>query len=232
MSWYVNRLPTANPLGTAATTSSPSSTTAISTNTIFINSATGQTYLPTSSGTVTAGTIGDNSWEYIAESKDIEIRDGDERTIKLPDGTRIEVAKDGSFKIADKDAKVIYRANRMRDFNPFLNVSDKLEEFIEFCGANGVRKTEMMELPINLFIGWLVIQAAKADREPEPDIPLLPDLRKRAVLPRCPSCGRFTAAALRAKKIEFCKPVCFENYFYRQEKNMLTKQSDSVTISK
>jgi hypothetical protein len=69
-------------------------------------------------------------------------------------------------------------------------------------------------LPINLFIGWLVIQAAKADKEPEPDIKLIPDLRKR-ITPRCPSCGRFTLADLRARAIMFCAPICFERHYQK-----------------
>jgi hypothetical protein len=124
------------------------------------------------------------------------------------------VLADGSFTVIDKDAKVIYRASRVRDFNPFINVSDRIEEFIAFCGEQGVRKGEMLELPLSLFIGWLVIQAAKADQEPEPAVPLLPDLRKR-ITPRCPGCGRFTLADLRVRKIEFCAPPCFERHYRR-----------------
>lgn len=142
------------------------------------------------------------------------VNDGDEAHISLPDGSIIHVDKDGSFTIDDSKSKVIYRANRMRDFNAFINVSDRLEEFIAFCGQHGVRRGEMMELPLHLFIGWLVIQAAKADKEPEPDIKLLPDLRKR-VTPRCPSCGRFTLAEMRARRIEFCAPACFDRHYNR-----------------
>lgn len=57
-----------------------------------------------------------------------------------------------------------------------------------------------------------MVQAAKADREPEPDVPLIPDLR-RAIGARCVSCGRFIARALKEAHIEFCGPACFEAQF-------------------
>jgi len=116
-----------------------------------------------------------------------------------------------SIKIKDINAKVIYRANRVRNFNPFINASDKLEEFIRFCGQHGVRKEEMLQLPINLFIGWLILEAAKADQEPEPSIPLLPNLRKHTK-PRC-KCGRFISLDFVKKQIAFCSPLCFNKYY-------------------
>ena len=145
----------------------------------------------------------------------IRLRDGDERTIHLPDGTVIKVAADGSFEIDDDKAQVIYRANRIRAFNAFLNASDKIEAFIAFCGQHGVRQNELFDLPIRLFIGWLVIEAAKADNEPEPqDVTLIPDLRK-AGAPRCHSCRRFIAFAAKRAHIEFCGPRCFERHYAR-----------------
>ena len=140
-----------------------------------------------------------------------EVKDGEACVIKLPDDTVIDVKSDGSFDIQDKNAKVIYRANRVRNFNSFINASDKLEDFIKFCGQHGVRKEEMLQLPINLFIGWLILEAAKADKEPEPSIPLLPNLKKY-VRPRC-KCGRFISFDFVKKHIEFCGPLCFNKYY-------------------
>ncbi|MDO8683954.1 MAG: hypothetical protein Q7N50_10790 [Armatimonadota bacterium] len=140
------------------------------------------------------------------------VADGEKATIKLPDGTVIDIERDGSFVLNDKDAKIIYRANRLREFNKFINVSDRLEEFIAFCGQHGVRQGEMLDLPVRLFIGWLAIEAAKADKEPEPDIKLLPDLRK-CQTPRCVNCGKFILREMPAMKIEFCAPKCFDDYY-------------------
>lgn len=170
----------------------------------------------TSSGTA-IGSLGLGTWGVVTKNGPLRIDDGQPIKIELPDGTIIDVKADGSFTIEDKAAKVIYRAARMRDFNPFINVSDRLEQFIEFCGKQGVRQGEMLELPINLFIGWLAIEAARADKEPDPAIPLLPDLRKR-MTPRCPGCGRFTLAEMRVRHIEFCAPPCFERHYRRQVK--------------
>lgn len=142
------------------------------------------------------------------------VADGESARITMPDGSIVDVKSDGSYTIHDKDAKLVYRANRIRNFNPFINVSDRLEEFIDFCGKHGVRKDEMLQLPINLFIGWLVVQAAKADKEPEPDIKLIPDLRKK-VSPHCPSCGKFVSPKRVLKQVMFCAPVCFEKHYQR-----------------
>jgi hypothetical protein len=176
----------------------------------------------TTTSTVTTSGVGGapvfgylNAGSALAARLDqMTIADGQACKLSLPDGTIIDVKANGSFEIQDKAAKVIYRANRVRDFNPFLNASDKIEEFIAFCGEHGVRQGEMLELPLNLFIGWLVLEAAKADREPEPSLPLLADLRKRA-FSRCRSCGRFMKETMAAKKIEFCASSCFERTYQK-----------------
>lgn len=140
----------------------------------------------------------------------LRVMDGEQQTIHLPDGTVIEVKKDGSYEIQDKDAKVIYRANRIRDFNAFLNASDKMEAFIRFCGEHGVRRGEMLDLPVKHFIAWLILEAAKADQEEQPDVPLLADLRREASQPRCVSCGRFMPRRRKRAGLTVCRTLCFE----------------------
>jgi hypothetical protein len=148
-----------------------------------------------------------------AGNRSMQIRDGSAVKIALPDGSTLDVKADGSYEVLDKDAKVTYRACRVRDFNPFMNASDKLEEFIRFCGETGVRQSEVLRLPIELFVVWLVISAARLDGEPEPDLPLIPDLRRRA-LPRC-TCGRFLSRLKRERKIDYCAPKCFDAHYAR-----------------
>lgn len=138
----------------------------------------------------------------------IRIADGMERTIHLPDGTKIEVQADGAYEIIDTDAKVIYRASRVKDFNPFLNASDKLEEFIRHCGTVGVRQSEVLRLPLELFVAWLIISAARQDDMEPPDLPLETKLKRQA-LPRCTGCGRFLARPMRERSLEFCRPRCY-----------------------
>lgn len=153
---------------------------------------------------------------------DININDGRPHTIRFQDGTIIDVKANGSFEIKDEDAKVIYRANRSRDFNPFINASDKLEDFIKFCGTVGVRQGDMLGIPLKHFIAWLVIEAARADGEPEPSVPLLSDLRMNAQ-PHCRQCGRFISSSLFSQKLEFCRPVCFEAAFAKNREMAMTR---------
>lgn len=160
-------------------------------------------------GTITNATPGCSANTGIICSKEAEILDGLETRIKLADGAYLDVKGDGSYQLVDKDAKVTYRANRTRDFNSFLNASDKLESFIAFCGQHGVKQNEMLELPINLFIAWLVIESAKADQEPVPDIPLLPDLRKK-LNRQCTVCKKFLSKKAKQAKLVVCSSVCFD----------------------
>lgn len=115
-------------------------------------------------------------YPYIPDNIELEV--GHARTIKFPDDTLIDFKDNGSFTIKDKDAKVTYRANRSRDFNPFINASDKLEDFIRFCGDVGVKQKDMLEIPIKSFVQWLVLEAAKADGD---DPSGFDDLSKRLI---------------------------------------------------
>jgi hypothetical protein len=114
-------------------------------------------------------------WDDPHQPPVYEIQDGRPITMRLPDGTMIDVRADGSYTIDDSDAKVVYRASRVRDFNGYLNASDKLEDFILYCGEQGVRQDEMLSIPVKHFVAWLVVEAALADGEEPPAA--LPDLR-------------------------------------------------------
>lgn len=202
----------------------PITTSSATTASSFISSAGSSNNNTLTMATGVAGS-GYNAWNSYQDegryyedkwrARSWQIKDGTEKKIILPDGTVVEVESNGSYRIIDRDAKVIYRANKVRDFNRFLNVSDRLEEFIAFCGDQMVRKDEFLELPLNLFIKWLVIEAAKADQvDPPADVKLLPDLR-RAITPRCTGCGRFLPRYAAAKKLFFCAPPCFERHYHR-----------------
>src|SRR5690554_6941531 len=79
-----------------------------------------------------------------------------------PDGTRLRF-EDGNVTIYDENAKVIYKSNPIREFNPYLNASDLLEEFIAYCKKKKVRQSDFMQLPVELFIMWLVVRTAEKD---------------------------------------------------------------------
>lgn len=171
------------------------------------------TIWPTSSGVVWVSTANSTlptptfvpTVEVIPDH--IVLTPGKARTITFPDGTIIHFEKNGSFKIEDQDAKVIYKAARVRDFNPFINASDKLEDFIKFCGSAGVRQGDMLGIPIKHFVQWLVIEAARVDGEPTTEVLMLP---KPSDYPRCLKCGRFISKKLKQNRIEFCRTSCFE----------------------
>lgn len=87
----------------------------------------------------------------------------------LPDGAILTIDDNGNYQIDDSDAKIIYRANRNRNFNEFVNVSDVLDQFMRYIAGLKLSRDEFMALPISLFIIWLIIEAAKADGDPEPE---------------------------------------------------------------
>lgn len=193
----------------------------VATNSLYTTNTatTGATsYVYTTSGTATlsptATTYYVTTPQTIGDLSKISINLGQECHLHLPDGTVVKVEKDGSFEIVDDDAQVVYKANRIRNFNPFINASDKIEDFIRYCGKRGVRQHEMLDLPLSLFIGWLILEAAKADREPAPkDINLIPDLR-RQITRRCLGCGRFMK---RESQIDYCASPCFDRHYQRLE---------------
>ena len=77
----------------------------------------------------------------------------------------------GNYSIEDDHARVVYKANRIREFNPYVSASDLLEEFIKFLGVAGVLQREVLNMPINVFIHWLIYKAAERDGDEVRDVP-------------------------------------------------------------
>lgn len=138
----------------------------------------------------------------------IEVKYNDEKKqFSLPDGSILSFDKTGNYIIDDSNATVVYKSNRMREFSPYLNSSDMLAKFVEYLQTLNLKKQEVLELPIRLFIAWLVIEAAKRDNDniPEDIVPIEKDklisvIRK----PRCSFCGRFVKRIQHTKKLVFC----------------------------
>lgn len=83
---------------------------------------------------------------------------------ELPDGAKLVIDSAGNYKILDEEAHVVYLACRIREFNPYINASDLLEAFIEEVGRlDGVDQSDVLGLPIEAFINWIILQAAKRD---------------------------------------------------------------------
>jgi len=145
-----------------------------------------------------------------------DIHLGEELIAGLPDGAKFIVEKNGSYRIEDKNAKVTYRANRFREFNRFLNASDRIEEFIKYCGSFDVSQNEMLDLPLKLFIMWLILEAASADEIP-PEVSDVERLQlefKKRLLPRC-KCGRFISRKKVASGFTFCSGAHYDKYSWR-----------------
>jgi hypothetical protein len=141
------------------------------------------------------------------------------RAYQLPDHSRLVIDDHGNYKIEDQDAKVTYQANRIREFSPHLNASDMLAKFVEYVGSLGVRQTEVLSLPIELFINWLIIEAAERDHDPvPPEVVPVPQHRelKMLVKPKCLKCGRFIPALHRRHRFPFCDPQHAGVYLQRQ----------------
>lgn len=101
---------------------------------------------------------------------------------------------------------------RPNTFNKYVQGSDLLEEFITFLGEEGVRQGEVMDLPVELFVKWLVIRACEEDQE-DPQITL--ELPAPTPQPRCLGCQKFMA---RAVVLPMHDQRCAERYFERQQR--------------
>jgi len=169
---------------------------------MFSNSTTLTTYVPTSATSAassawivygTTSATSSSALTYVSGGQTL-FRDDVLTTVprklalgtqyELPDGASLNVDDAGNYKIEDQNAKVIYRASRVREFNRFLNASDLLEAFIEEVGKlDCVDQTQILRLPIEAFINWLILRAAQKDGDPTENLPSI-----EAAL-RAPSCS-------------------------------------------
>ena len=100
----------------------------------------------------------------------ITLEKGYDFKVVCPDGTVVQTNERGEAFVVQPGANP---PRRRRDFeggpNQYLTASDLLGEFIEMLGQRGVLQGDILEIPVGLFVHWLVIEAAKADDEPVPD---------------------------------------------------------------
>lgn len=116
------------------------------------------------------------------------------------------------------------RKPQPKEFNKYINASDMLEEFIKFLGSENVRQEEAFQLPVDLFIKWLVVRACEADQEEPPEdveISLKGGLVARKQLsapakqPRCLGCQRYMSKGI---DVPFHDHNCFARYEARTER--------------
>jgi len=193
------------------------------TNCSFTNTtSTASTYpIAWGNGTVssTTGTTTDTAYVYgvvarndVGRVREIEVPvkhlvNG--RNYDLPDGGKLCVDFNGNYEVVDRNSKVTYKANTHREFNQYVSTSDLLEDFIKDLGDLGVKQSEVLNIPIELFINWLIMKAAEADGEPEPDIPKLAPPPKHH---RCRLCGRFLSSKFKQLKLDFCNADHYAGY--------------------
>jgi len=148
----------------------------------------------------------------------MKLEAGEKMRIELPDGAVLVVEESGAYTLVDKDAKLTYRANRIRDWNPYLNASDLLAEFVQYLGSLGLSRSDAKAIPIELFINWLVIEAARVDGEEAPpdvrvlDHPALPAPTNPRWNMRCIQCRRFIPRRLAEKQIMVCSPEHMQRF--------------------
>lgn len=156
----------------------------------------------------TAGTGGwyqtGNTYPVAIQSRELESG----REYDLPDGSILKIDALGNFQIDDSNAQVTYKSARIREFNPYINASDLLEDFIRDLGALGVRQSEVLQVPIKAFIHWLILQAAQRDGDSVEALPpVQAALPPAFAAPRCGACGRFIRHTWADAKVYFCSPA-------------------------
>lgn len=143
----------------------------------------------------------------------IKVVAGQDYRIELPDGAILEINADGSYRVIDSTAKITYKANRVREFNRYINASDLLEEFIDFVdNIGGFDKQRFLNLPIETFIQWLVLRAAQADGETVEEDKIA--IERKVRQSHCRVCGKFVSKKKSSNNIPFCSTehyVKFEN---------------------
>jgi hypothetical protein len=94
----------------------------------------------------------------------------------MPDGSVLLVDDYGNYRIEDHEAKVTYKANRNREWNPYVSASDLLEAFVGEVGKHPlVNQMNVLKLPVEAFVNWLIVQAAKKDGDSLSGLPTVED---------------------------------------------------------
>jgi hypothetical protein len=188
---------------------------------------TGSTSSTTVTGTALSGITISNMYytgaanigTYLAsEGMNITISDGQIVEIKLPNGAILKTDENGGYQILE-DGKVKHKGCGLLEFNKYINASDLLEEFIGHLGAIGARQRDVLDIPIEVFINWLIIRSCREDGD---DIPEgIKPVEKHRALPsphkryRCKTCGRFISNQKGESGINFCNGAHLEIFIKR-----------------
>lgn len=152
--------------------------------------------------------------------RDIKIPSGanTKATFVLPNDVKIHLFPDDHVEIDESDGTQLYKTKPIREFNKYLNASDLLEEFIIYCGQQRLTRHEFSELPISLFIYWLIVRSAESDGDPTDEVvPLLTNAVKERKLHRhrCKCCGKYLTKQYEDHGIGFCNSDHMDTYLQR-----------------
>lgn len=146
----------------------------------------------------------------------IMVREDDDKiVIRLSPDYYIEI-QEGKVKLYG-ESQLKYKNIPTKEFNKYINTSDILEDFMGLIKSLKISKEEMLNLPLKLFIQFLIIKAIEEDGEEVPN-DIIP-IEKHPALPspiynkRCRYCGRFISKVKVEQGINFCSPFHFNKYW-------------------
>jgi len=132
--------------------------------------------------------------------------------LQLPDGTIIDIEDEYRWKVYENNAQVTREACRISAFNRFINASELLESFITDMAPSGIKQNQVLKVPVEAFINWLIYKAADADGE---------QLRISRWNHKCGYCMRFLPKRLVTQGVNFCNSLHLDKFLQRQDNQFL-----------
>lgn len=123
--------------------------------------------------------------------------------LELPDGTIIDVEDRHNYTIHDANTQISREHCTIRAFNRFINASEMLEGFIKDMAPVGIRQDQILKVPVEAFINWLIFKAAESDGD------VLPASHYNH---RCIYCKQFLLRKLVVMGVNFCSPDHLDRY--------------------
>lgn len=155
-------------------------------------------------------------------------------TYDLEDGAKLIIDDKGNYRIEDKNAKITYKSNNVREFNKYINSSDLLADFIADMGKMGADARQVLEIPIQYFIRWLICKSAEQDGEDSTEtVPVIAnDTVKVLELKqnRCKCCGRYISQLNLSHGLLFCNGRHADKFLERVKKGLRSCQMEDVKI--
>jgi len=126
--------------------------------------------------------------------------------LELPDGTIIDVKDRHNYTIHDANTQISREHCTIRAFNRFINASEMLEGFIKDMAPIGIRQDQILKVPVEAFINWLIFKAAESDGD------VLPSSHYNH---RCIYCKQFLLRKLVVMGVNFCSPDHLDRYLHK-----------------